>query len=86
MATIRFHALKEVLSRKPVEFKNPYSKSSDYYSSNVFNLKIMREYMTPDAYKVVVAAIETGKKIDRNMADSIAASMKAWASSRGVTH
>lgn len=86
MSTVRFYALKEVLNRKPVEFKNPYNKSSDYFSSNVFNKRAMREYMTPDAYKVVMQAITEGKKIDREMADSIASSMKAWASSKGATH
>lgn len=86
MATVRFYALKEVLNRKPVDFKNPYSKSSDYFSSNVFNKRAMQEFMTPDAYKVVMQAITEGKKIDRDMADSIASSMKAWASSKGATH
>jgi glutamine synthetase len=86
MPTIRFFALQEALNRKPVAFTNPYKKSSEYYNSHVFNKKAMMEFMTPEAYKALTQAINEGKKIDRDMADSIAASMKAWASSKGVTH
>jgi glutamine synthetase len=86
MPTIRFFALQEALNRKPVAFTNPYSKSSEYFNSHVFHKKSMLEYMTPEAYRALNQAINEGKKIDRDMADSIAASMKAWASSKGVTH
>jgi glutamine synthetase len=86
MPTIRFFALQEALNRKPVAFTNPYSKSSEYFNSHVFHKKSMLEYMTPEAYKALNQAINEGKKIDRDMADSIASSMKAWASSKGVTH
>ena len=53
MATVRFLGLAETLNRKPVEFKAPFKKSSEYYGSNVFNDKAMREFLTKEAYVAV---------------------------------
>lgn len=86
MPTIRFFSLKETLNRKPVEFKNPYTKVSDYFGSHVFNITAMREYMTKEAYESVMNATEFGSKIDRVVADQVASGMKAWATSKGATH
>ena len=46
----------------------------------------MRQYLTKDAFKGVMNAIQHGKKIDRNIADQVASSMKDWSLSKGVTH
>jgi glutamine synthetase len=46
----------------------------------------MRHYLTKDAFIGVMNAIQFGKKIDRNIADQVASSMKDWALSKGVTH
>jgi glutamine synthetase len=46
----------------------------------------MRQYLTKEAFAGVMSAIEHGKKIDRKIADQIAAAMKEWAMSKGVTH
>ncbi|MDA9344231.1 glutamine synthetase III, partial [Algibacter sp.] len=43
-------------------------------------------YLTKDAFIGVMNAIQFGKKIDRNIADQVASSMKDWALSKGVTH
>ncbi|MCL4136681.1 UNVERIFIED_CONTAM: hypothetical protein GTU68_030217 [Idotea baltica] len=46
----------------------------------------MRQYLTKEAYQGVMNAIQHGTKIDRKIADQVAASMKDWALSKGVTH
>ena len=46
----------------------------------------MRQYLTKDAYKSVMDAIENGTKIDRAIADQIASAMKDWSLSKGATH
>ena len=86
MPTIRFSALREAHGRQAKEFNSNYSKISDIYGENVFNKRTMREYMTPEAYKSIMAAIEKGAKIDRQVADQVATGMKAWAMSKNATH
>ncbi|MGG7034270.1 MAG: glutamine synthetase III [Flavobacterium sp.] len=85
MSTLRFHALKEAASRKPVKFEEADKKSS-IYGTNVFNDKAMKQFLTSDAYKAVKDAMQFGTKIDRKLADYIAMGMKEWAMSKGVTH
>ncbi len=85
MSKIRFNALKEVLNRKPLEIKAA-GKRSELFGANVFNEYAMRQYLTKDAYRSVQDAIFKGSKIDRKIADQVAASMKDWAISKGATH
>ena len=85
MATLRFQALNEASSRKPVHFEETDRKSI-IFGSNVFNEKAMKQYLTSDALKAVQGAILNGTKIDRKLADYIAMGMKEWALSKGVTH
>jgi glutamine synthetase len=85
MATLRFQALNEASSRKPVQFAEMNRKSL-LFGSNVFNEKAMKQYLTSDALKAVQSAVLNGTKIDRKLADYIAMGMKEWALSKGVTH
>jgi len=85
MATLRFQALNEASSRKPVHFEETDRKSI-IFGSNVFNEKAMKQYLTSDALKAVQSAVLNGTKIDRKLADYIAMGMKEWALSKGVTH
>ncbi|MBK8701041.1 MAG: glutamine synthetase III [Saprospiraceae bacterium] len=85
MAIIRYQALKEALSRKPVVIVEN-EKRSALFGQNVFNEATMRQYLTPDAFKAVKSAVDYGSKIDRKVADYIAMGMKEWALSKGVTH
>jgi glutamine synthetase len=85
MATLRFQALNEASSRKPLQFVETNRKSL-LFGSNVFNEKAMKQYLTLDALKAVQSAVFNGTKIDRKLADYIAMGMKEWALSKGVTH
>ncbi len=85
MAILRFHALKEAISYKPNTFIEE-GKRSEIFGTNVFNKNTMRQYLTNDAFNDVMSAIDDGKKINRNVADQVASSMKDWALSKGVTH
>lgn len=85
MSTLRFQALKDASSRKPVKFEES-GRKSELFGSNVFNDKAMRQYLTADAYKGVKDAVQHGTKIDRKLADYIALGMKEWALAKGVTH
>lgn len=85
MPTIRFHALKETLTRKPVKIKE-IGKQSEIFAKNVFNKHAMRQFMTKEAFDSVNNAIVDGLKIDRKIANQVAAGMKDWALSKNVTH
>ncbi|MBE0422806.1 MAG: glutamine synthetase III [Lutibacter sp.] len=85
MSKIRFQALIEASSRKPVEVIEDI-KRSVLFGENVFNENTMRQYLTKDAFKGVMSAMEHGTKIDRKIADQVSSSMKEWAMSKGVTH
>jgi glutamine synthetase len=86
MATLRFQALHEVMRRQPVKVEYPSEKVSDYFGINVFDQKTMQKYLSLEAFRSVQRSIEKGTRIDRKMADEVAAGMKAWATERGATH
>ncbi len=86
MQSLRFNAL-ENLTSNPVEVKvAASSKITGIFNENVFTLKTARQFLSDDGYKSLVASIDSGKKIDRNMGSQIANGVKAWAESKGVTH
>lgn len=86
MAIHRFKALETVLSRTPVDVTLPSNKVSEFFGENVFGIDAMREYLSEEAFNSVLSAMEQGTRIERKMADQVAASMKAWANSKGATH
>ncbi|MBC8005923.1 MAG: glutamine synthetase III [Verrucomicrobia bacterium] len=86
MAQFRFRALEEVLRRKPVEVKREDNLVSDYYGKFVFDRSKMKKFLSKEAYKAVVDAIDNATPIDRKMADQVAQGMKSWALENGATH
>ncbi|MCK6649046.1 MAG: glutamine synthetase III [Bacteroidia bacterium] len=86
MAFHRFKALEAVLTRVPQEVTLPSIKVSEFFGENVFGIDAMREFLSEEAFNSVMAAMQQGTQIDRKMADQVAASMKAWANSKGATH
>jgi glutamine synthetase len=84
--TFRFSALRDVIQRQPLPINVSSGRISDYYGQNVFSTKVMREYLTDEAYASVMSAAGQGQPIDRRVADQVASSMKDWALSKGATH
>ncbi|WP_335966334.1 glutamine synthetase III [Galbibacter sp. PAP.153] len=85
MSTIRFKAIKKTFERKPLAIEST-AKRSEMFGNNVFNEMVMRQVMSKEAFNSVISAIEGGERIDRKLADEIAAAMKNWAISKGATH
>ena len=54
MSNFRFQALQAVLNREIPEVKPPSNKISDYFNSNVFDKLKMKEYLSKEAYQVIV--------------------------------
>ena len=86
MSTRRILAMQDVVKRTPVEFNNNNQQVSQYYGSNVFGLDAMREFLSEEAFNSIQNSMHQGTIVERKMADQVAACMKAWAQSKGVTH
>jgi glutamine synthetase len=85
MSTLRFHAIKETFSRKPIGVDEPERRST-IFGKNVFNETAMRQFLTKDSFGSVMSAVDKGTKIERNIADHISTGMKEWAIAKGATH
>lgn len=86
MKNFRFVALEKTLDRQVEPVHYPSEKISDFYGSMVFNNDIMREYLTKEAFKSLMGAIDSGERIERKIADQVASAMKAWSLKHGATH
>jgi len=86
MSNIRFQALRAVLNREIPEVKLPSTKISDYFNASVFDKQKMKEYLSKEAYQVIVSSVERGEPIPRDMAEQVASAMKSWALSKNATH
>src|SRR5690606_9476234 len=87
MSNLRLVALHEVT--KSLDHKKghyPEKRITDFCNANVCTGTVMREYRSNEAYKRWQQSTTTGTKADRRIADQIAASRKAWAQEKGVTH
>ncbi len=86
MSILRFKALEIVQGRKykvrPVVKEN----ISDDYGMYVFGQKLLRKYLPRDTFKSLNHSVASGEKINRKVADEVAASMKSWALEQGATH
>ncbi|MCS6928368.1 MAG: glutamine synthetase III [Saprospiraceae bacterium] len=90
MAHTRFNALQaienriDLLADEVSEVEN--GSIASYFGQNVFNDEAMRRFLPENAYLSVKAAIQSGQKLSREVADVVAAGMKEWAQSKGCTH
>jgi glutamine synthetase len=59
---------------------------SEYFGVNVFDIQKMKEKLPKDVFTKLLSTIETGKKLDTEIANTVAHAIKEWAQVRGVTH
>jgi glutamine synthetase len=62
------------------------SPTSAYFGINTFGAKQMRAKLPAEVYAKLVASVRLGKKLDVEIAPTVAQVIKEWAVSRGVTH
>ncbi|MER2998357.1 glutamine synthetase III [Pontibacter populi] len=86
MATLRFKALDLVSRREPCKVTLPAQVASEYFGENVFSMQAMRATLSSEYFKKLKRTIDAGEKVDRNLADAVAAAMRTWAMSKGATH
>jgi len=86
MKSLRTNALKEAQNRVSPEVIAPSVKISEFFGSNVFDKKKMKDFLSKDVYEKLISAIEQGELINQDDANQIATAMKHWAMSKGATH
>src|SRR4030081_889127 len=59
--------------------------TSAYFGINTFGARQMRDKLPKDVYAKLAASIRLGKKLDVEVAPTVAQVIKEWAISRGVT-
>ncbi len=90
MSLTRFNALQTMETRVdpfPVEFgEGPAEKIASYFGENVFTDEAMKKFLPENAYLSVKAAVQSGQKLTREVADDVATGMKKWSEEKGCTH
>ena len=59
---------------------------SDYFSSMVFDDRVMRSMLSADVYNSLRKTIDEGATLDLSVANAVATAMKDWAVQKGATH
>ena len=59
---------------------------SAYYGEDTFNSKVMKEKLSTETYKKIMAAIEEDRPLDLETANIVAHAMMQWAIGKGATH
>ncbi|KIC93001.1 glutamine synthetase III [Flavihumibacter solisilvae] len=83
--SLRFSALNNINQGNQVNVPGP-AKITALFGENVFTLQKARAFLSDEAYKSLLASIKGGRKIDRTVANQIAAGLRQWAETKGVTH
>ena len=83
---LRFQVVEEAFKKKAVDVKVPKERPSEYFGKYVFNKEKMYKYLPKAIYDKMVDVMDNGARLDRSIADAVAAGMKQWALEMGVTH
>lgn len=86
MSHLRFREVEVAFNREPVKVDLPQEVPSKFYGKCVFNRDTMRQYLPKQTFDALTDAIDHKKSLGREVADSVASSMKQWAIDNGVTH
>ena len=83
---LRFQVVEEAFKKHALEVKVPAERPSEYFGKYVFNRQKMYKYLPKDIYDKMIDVMDNGARLDRSIADAVAAGMKKWAQEMGVTH
>ena len=86
MSNLRFQVVEEAFKKKPLEIEAPKERPYEYFGKYVFNREKMYKYLPKDVYEKLIDVIDNGTRLDRSIADAVAAGIKQWAVENGVTH
>ena len=76
MTNLRFQVVGEAFKKKAVEVKAPAERPYEYFGKKVFNREKMYKYLPKDVYEKMVDVIDNGTRLDRSIADAVAAGIE----------
>jgi len=83
---LRFQVVEEAFMKRALNVETPQERPSQYFGKYVFNREKMYKYLPKDIYDKLIDVIDNGARLDRSIADAVAAGMKQWAIEMGCTH
>lgn len=83
---LRFQVVEEAFKKQALNITAPNERPSAYFGKYVFNREKMYRYLPNDIYTKMIDVMDNGARLDRSIADAVAAGMKQWALEMGVTH
>lgn len=86
MSKLRFRVIETAFGKRAVKVVSPNERPSEYFAKYVFNRTKMQQYLPQEVYDKLIDVIDNGVRLDRKVADEVAAGMKRWAIELGVTH
>lgn len=85
-STSRKAALIAIAGRSTPAASNSANSVSEYFGINTFGARHMRAKLPKDVFAKLQASVRLGKKLDTDVAPTVAQAIKEWAMSRGATH
>ena len=85
-SNLRFQVVEEAFKKRALDVEAPSERPSEYFGKYVFNRSKMYKYLPKDVYDKLIDVIDNGARLDRSIADAVAAGMKQWATEMGCTH
>jgi len=86
MSNLRFQVVEEAFLKRALDIVAPEERPSEYFGKYVFNREKMYKYLPKPVYDKLIDVIDNGARLDRSIADAVAAGMKQWATEMGCTH
>ena len=83
---LRFQVVEEAFKKRALDVKVPSERPSEYFGKYVFTRQKMYKYLPKEIYDSMIDVMDNGARLDRSIADAVAAGMKQWAMEMGVTH
>ena len=83
---LRFQVVEEAFKKHALDVEAPSERPSEYFGKYVFSRQKMYKYLPADIYNKMIDVMDNGARLDRSIADAVAAGMKQWAKEMGVTH
>ena len=79
-------AIAAIAARKATPATHTAGSVAEYFGINTFGARQMRSKLPKDVFAKLQAAIRHGKKLDLDIAPTVAQAIKEWAISRGASH
>ncbi len=91
-AKARFESIREVQSRSSRKIDPPRDEHgkrlpvSEFFGINTFDISLMKEKLPKEVFQKLRQTIDLGKKLDSDVANTVANAAKEWAIGKGCTH